>query len=227
MRNPEPVNLFLGFDPAGRGKFGWSVCMEEREHGTLQRVATGLANNARHSVLAVIEFFENAFLEGHARVRAAGIDAPLTWNALDKGQGFRHADNVLIKVLRTFGGPANRVLPVNSLSGSVAVQGPLLALHLRAEWDLTVTESHPKVLESLLGHMTNQGRVYQMAQDLTQGLSAAPRRDHERDATLCAIAAWAAIQVPPLQGWQNLFDQDENLFSPSGIPVGYWMPIPD
>ena len=227
MRNPEPVNLFLGFDPAGRGTFGWSVCMEEREHGILQRVATGLADNARHSALEVIEFFENAFLEGHARVRAAGIDAPLTWTALGDDQLFRHADRVLINVLRAFDGPANRVLSVNSLSGSVAVQGPLLALHLRAEWDLTITESHPKVLESLLEHMANQGRVYEMAQALTQGLSDAPGDDHERDATLCAISAWAAIQRPPLQNWQNLFDQDQNLFSPSGQPVSFWMPIPD
>ena len=124
-------------------------------------------------------------------------------------------------------GPANRVLTVNSLQGAVAVQGVLLARHLSAEWDLKITESHPKVLDYLLANGGNQyNDERQMAQALVVGLNATPSQDHERDATLSAVSAWAAIQDPPLPYWQNLYDGDDCLFNPSGVPVSYWMPIP-
>jgi hypothetical protein len=115
-----------------------------------------------------------------------------------------------------------RVLATNSLRGAQIVQGVLLVRHLGETWDLKITESHPKVLEHLLAK-TKQNR---MVQRLTMGLSSAPGPDDERDATLSAVSAWAAIRKRSSPNWQNLYDLDDGLFNPSGIPVSYWMPIP-
>lgn len=224
MRNLMPVNLFLGFDPAGMGNFGWSICREV--DGVLERIVTGLANDALDATNAVRYVFENGFLEGHARVRAAGIDAPLTWSRRGDDRGFRQTDRALIHLLEPIGGPTNRVLSVNSLAGAVAVQGVLLVRHLSAVWDLAITESHPKALEYLLENLGQHRAVHQMALALTANLNNAPGNDHERDATLSAVSAWAAIRRRTSPNWQNLYDGDDCLFNPSGIPVSYWMPIP-
>ena len=56
---------------------------------------------------------------------------------------------------------------------------------------------------------------------LTEGLE---DREHERDATLSAIGAWAMYKKLP--GWQNLYDQEHCPVQPFDTPVAYWMPIP-
>ena len=42
---PKPNGFILGFDPGGKGKFGWGIC--KVSHGQLQRpLKTGLADDA-------------------------------------------------------------------------------------------------------------------------------------------------------------------------------------
>ena len=226
MSTQETVNLFLGFDPAGRKKFGWSICREVG--GILQPCPiTGLADNAWDAINKVQRAIA---ARDHLRdlpIRAAGIDAPLMWDRLGDDQGRRQTDRVLTNALKPIGGPTNRVLSVNSLAGSVAVQGVLLVRHLSAKWDLKITESHPKVLDYLLANGGNQyNDEHQMALALMDRLNAAPSQDHERDATLSAISAWATLRKRSSPNWQNLYDLDNGLFNPSGITVSYWMPIP-
>ncbi len=223
MGTTEPVNLFLGFDPGGKDNFGWSICREAG--GLLQPCpVTGLADDAWDAITQVKDKIASLYPQRNSCVRAAGIDAPLKWNKRGDSKGYRKADCELRKVLEDTGGPVNRVLASNSLVGAVVVQGPLLVRHLSETRDLTITESHPKALECLVNHTGQR----QMVKSLTARLVTTHKKDpthHERDATLSAVSAWAAIYEKPPK-WQNLYDWDPDLFNPSQLPVGYWMPIP-
>lgn len=212
----ERPEFVLGFDPGGLGAFGWSIC--QLVHGQLQGpLQMGLADNAWQAKNQLQDH-----LPDHPRVLAAGIDAPLYWDKRGEMRGFRGVDYLLREALVANGHPNNHVASPNGLFGSVLMQGGLLARILAATWDLTISESHPTVLNLLLPH-DGQPADLGMRDALMGGLpdDVTP---HERDATLAAISAWAAIQRPP--GWQNLYDQDSRLINPSQIPASYWMPIP-
>ena len=241
METSELINLFLGFDPGGKGKFGWSVCREVA--GGLQCVKTGLADDAWHAIGKANESIAHGEHMHNSPVRAAGIDAPLLWNKRGDRKGYRKADCILRRALNKTHGPANRVLAINSLLGAVVVQGLLLVRHLsempRAR-DMMITESHPAAFRHLLSK-ARQPEMKKTADRLTADLATCKKRgahkgdskgcvickqdSHRQDATLCAVAAWAAIRRPPK--WQDLYHQDFGLFNPTQIPVCYWMPVPD
>ena len=264
MSTPETVNLYLGLDAGGeggqggsnktdgcRGHFGWSICYEGGG-GHLERLCTGLARYAQDAITQVKDNINALYPDGNFIVLAAGIDAPLLWDKRGDRRGRRKAEDDLTQALQGI----NKQPPMApyELPGEVTVQGPLAAWHLSAEWDLTITESYPRVFRQLLNHV-DQVEMVGTANRLTNGLSsrasrcpsnrlcrlsqlACPRwrspncreeceHGHEQDATLLAMAAWAAIQDPPLPNWQNLYDGDDRLFNPSGAPVSYWTPIPE
>ena len=217
----ETINLYLGFDPGGVGSFGWSVCREVG--GQLEPpIETGLADNAWDALNRVGGAIADIEHQGNARVLAAGIDAPLFWT----GTGQREIDVILRQALRDRGFPPHKlggtVQAINSLQGSCVIQGPLLVRHFWASrWSgLLITESHPRVLDHLLPYTEE----YQMAQRITAGLDADTGQNHERDATLCAVSAWAAIHQPA--NWQNLYQREPNPITPFDAAVGYWMPVP-
>ena len=220
MSTPGTVNLFLGFDPAGIKKFGWSICREI--NGGLELVKPGLVGDAWDVINAVKDEPRSQYPKGNFRVLAAGIDVPLLWNRKGNNKGWRKVDSVLRRELARTDGPSDRVLTTNSLQGAIAIQGVLLVRHLSEAWELKITESHPKALE----HLLTKTKQSPMVRSLTKGLSSAPGPDDERDATLSAVSAWAAIRKRSSPHWQNLYDLDNGLFNPSGIPVSYWMPIP-
>ena len=209
---PDHNDFILGFDPGGKGNFGWSIC--KVADGNLQPPAkTGLANDAWDAMNKV-----EAAIPGNSTVLAAGIDAPLFWSMT----GNRQADVLLRKALKDtqFPTPSGTVQAVNSLRGACVVQGPLLVKHLDDRWDLSITESHPKALYHLLRYTAQPNPdMVDMVERLIAGLT-----DHQRDATLSAVSAWAAHQN--WRGWQNLYDLECCPIQPFDIPVGYWMPIP-
>ena len=214
----EPMNIFLGFDPGGggkpkeKGKFGWSICREVG--GQLERVTTGLAKEAWDALSQVKNELERYNRQSNARVFAAGIDAPLFWTRTGK----RTVDDFIKQE------SGIRPLPIASLYGAAAVQGPLLARHISDTWDsLPITESYPRVLEYLLVHTGKYQAEHKMVKRLTEGLNATPGQNHERDATLCAVSAWATIRQPA--NWQNLYLREPGPITPFDIPVSYWMPI--
>jgi len=211
---PESMDIFLGFDPGGagrpedKGNFGWSICREDS--GKLQRVKTGLAKEAWDALNQVKGELEIYNRQGSARVLAAGIDAPLFWTKT----AIREVDDFIKQK------SGIKPIPINSLYGAAAVQGPLLARHISDTWNsLPITESYPRVLERQL---TRIGK-HQMVQRLTEGLNAKRGENHERDATLGAISAWAAIRQPA--NWQNLYLREPDPINPFDISVSYWMPI--
>ena len=208
----EAMNIFLGFDPGGagtgKGNFGWSICGEV--DGQLQRVKTGLAKEAWDALNQVKGELESYNRQGSARVLAAGIDAPLFWTKTGK----REVDAFIEQK------SGIKPIPINSLYGAAAVQGPLLARHISDTWNsLPITESYPRVLE----HQLTRIGKHQMVQRLTKYLSDATGKNHERDATLGAISAWAAIRQPA--NWQNLYLREPSPINPFDIPVSYWLPI--
>ncbi len=216
---PESTGLILGFDPGGKDIFGWSVCGAgaDRLHGPLK---TGLADDACDALEQVKEAIKSSGPSGNPPVLAAGIDAPMFWS----GTGRRMVDRILRQVLRDNGflpaGLGRTVQEVNSLRGACLVQGVLLGRHL-SDWKpgLQITETHPKALLHLLRH-SGQPEMTELAR-LTEGLE---DREHERDATLSAIGAWAMYKKLP--GWQNLYDQECHPVQPFDTPVAYWMPLP-
>ncbi len=234
---PNPRGIILGFDPGGRGKFGWSVC-ETTGGQLLSPALTGLANDAWHAMDQV-----QKALPDNLPVLAAGIDAPLFWSKT----GDRTVDIVLRQALRDTKFPASKlggtVQTTNSLQGACVVQGLLLAKYLsETRWGLTITESHPRALCHLLHHMGQQDMIKRLTAGLADYSQYATRclcgceeaekppanlADHKRDAILSAISAWAATSQP-LTAWQNLYDEnkDPHRIMPFDIPISYWMPIP-
>ena len=210
----KPNGFILGFDPGGTGNFGWSVCRASA--GTLQpSPITGLSNDAWDALNEVKEALGCGQLSGHLSILAAGIDAPMFWSK----RGNRTVDDYLRRQLKTNGFPPSKlggaVQQVNSLRGACLVQGMLLGRHLREEWNPPLTEAHPTALRYLLRCIKEPDQE-DMVHNLTAGLV-----DHELDATLSAVAAWAMIHEP--HGWRNLYDQE---CCPVGTHVGYWMPHP-
>lgn len=208
----DPVNVILGFDPGGRGNFGWSICPVV--NGRLAApFRTGLADQALHAVQAV-----QRALPGNANVLAAGIDAPLLWSRV----GNRDVDQQLRNALNNNPFPIPRVIALNSLWGAVTVQGVLVAYHVAVDWPCAVlTESHPRALRCLL-HAHGQPATVAMVDHLTLEMC-----DHELDATLAAVSAWAAThQNQPGTGWQNLYEQEPGLVAPFDFDASYWMPMP-
>ena len=208
----ESVNIFLGFDPGGagtgKGNFGWSICREVGDK--LQRVKTGLAKEAWDALNQAKNELERYSRQGNAHVLAAGIDAPLFWTKTGK----REVDAFIEQESKI------KPIPINSLYGAAAVQGPLLARHISDTWDsLPITESYPRALE----HQLTRIGKHQMVQRLTKDLNDATGENHERDATLGAISAWAAIRQPA--NWQNLYLREPGPIIPFDISVSYWMPI--
>ena len=213
----EPNGVLLGFDPGGRGRFGWSICTTSA--GDLQpSPTTGLADDAWDAFSQVKEALECSGLDPCSSVLAAGIDAPMFWSR----RGNRTVDEILRRRLKESGYPPSKlggtVQQVNSLRGACIVQGTLLGRYLHEEWELPLTEAHPKVLRHLLRRSKQPNQV-EMVRRLTEGLV-----DHQLDATLSAVAAWAMIHKPP--GWRNLYDQECSPVHPFAVPVGYWMPDP-
>ena len=220
---PETVNLFLGFDPGGKGNFGWSICWGDADQ--LEPPAkTGLANDAWDALNRVKCTIESLGLRGNSRVLATGIDAPLFWGA----KGNRTIDQVLRDALKGTGFPPQEVggtiQEVNSLQGACVVQGTLLAMYLNeTPCRPKVTESHPKALRHLLARTGKHQDEHQMAEHLIKEMTT---RKHELDATLAAVSAWAAIHHRRSGKWQNLYGQEPCPITPFNIPVSYWMPVP-
>jgi hypothetical protein len=206
---------YIGYDPGGAGAFGWCVV-----HGAslpLQVLARGLADNAQEAVTQSL-----AAIKG-GEVLAAGIDAPLFW----RPDGDRVVDRVVRENLKGLGGQVGTVNHVNSLRGACLVQGMVAAILLRGHRpNLPVSESHPKAMLWLLKIAQARDSVDVISFANLQAFFAGSTNgasNHERDAALGALCAWAMLNQP--QGWQNLHLQELNPVSPLTAPLGYWMPI--
>jgi hypothetical protein len=211
------THTYLGFDPGGVGAFGW--CLVQGSALPLTIVACGIEKHAEGATTAA----QKAVQQIKAKVIAVGIDAPLFW----RSDGDRQIDCVIRKQITARGGKSATVMAVNSLRGACLVQGVMAAMIVRLQCqDLPVTESHPKAILWLLGIAKADNPVKAITlNNLGQYFNerVANASDHERDAALGALSAWAMINQP--SGWQNLYLQEQNPISPLNPVPGYWMPI--
>lgn len=197
----EPMDIFLGFDPGGKGKgrgnFGWSICKDDT--GEFEQVCSGLGKYAEDVVDQV-----RSKLPSNARVQAAGIDAPMFWDAT--GKLYRKIDEIIRK--------AAGISPVslNGLYGSVLTQGIISAVLLRRHFSaLAITEVYPTALRGLLKPLPVELNKH------------TDETDHERDARIAAYAAWSMYRKA--SGWWDLFPHEPDSYLPLDPPVSYWMPI--
>ncbi len=193
------MKILLGLDPGGAGNFGWCITQYTKVMPVIP-LACGLTDNAS----LAIRYALDAIPEGSTLV-SAGIDAPLFWSK----SGPRNADLTVRHAIKQAGAPhaSGSVQDINSLRGACLIQGMLAALELRERFpDLPITESHPKALRWLLPAL----------------LDIEARSEHERDALLATVSAWAVFNQPT--DWEDLFAHEENAFTPISMPVLYMMP---
>ena len=193
------MTYLIGLDPGGAGNFGWCVVENTTQLPTLA-IQSGLANDAGSAISAVV-----ASIPMNGEVDAVGIEAPLFWSM----SGARNADIIVRAAIREAGAPhpAGTVQDVNSLRGACLVQGMLAAIALRDLYeDVPITEAHPKALRWLF----------------PQAATISARSEHERDAILAAIAAWALIKQ--LGGWSDLLLEEQCQYTPVKPPLHYYMP---
>ncbi len=219
--------IVLGFDPGGKGSFGWAVGEIDAELPVRLR-KTGTADHAQGAVCGVW-----AALRDSGTVVAAGLDSPMYWTP----SGKRAADEDVRKRIADLGAPwpHGTVMHLNSLRGACVVQGLACGILLRRHFQgLLLSECHPKALLWLLKIATSErppGKIT-LGDLLDTGdvLAGTPIGDleseHERDAALGLVSAWAMHARP--RGWQDLTTREPSLIpcAPCEPPVGYWMPTP-
>ena len=195
--------IILGFDPGGKGRFGWCVAKDAASL-PIAVVDTDLADDAASAIEQV-----RARIPNGERVLAAGIDAPLFWPR----SGSREVDQIVRDAIAKRGAQssAGTVQHVNSLRGACLVQGILVAVLLQEQFPgVSITEAHPKALLHLIDA---KSQLKWRDQDLS---------DHERDAGFGALTAWALVHRPA--EWKDLLPQEDSYFSPLVEPLAYWMP---
>lgn len=193
------MQILLGLDPGGAGNFGWCIALYTDDMPMIP-LACGLSNNAHQAI-----HFALASIPEGATLVSAGIDAPLFWSKT----GTRNADHTVRHAIKQAGAPhvSGTVQDINSLRGACLVQGMLAALELRDRYpELPITEAHPKALRWLLPNL----------------LDIEANSEHERDAMLAAVSAWAAYK--PSSDWEDLLAHEENSYTPVSMPVYYMMP---
>ena len=86
------MELYVGFDPGGKGRFGWAICSPEGER--LRILSAGNAEHAQNAFSAV-----KSQLPSQTTITGAGIDAPLFWVA----NGVRNSDRLVRDAIKKLG----------------------------------------------------------------------------------------------------------------------------
>ncbi len=182
--SPKAHEIILGLDPGGKGNFGW-VLLEFSTKLPLNLLSSGVAD---HAETAVNMAFNEASLLG-GEVIVAAIDAPLCWISGPE----READRNLRKERNSIG--CRGVMHINSLSGACLAQGMMAAKMLEAR-GIDLVETHPGSVEDILKYRG------ELEASLSKEILSLPHRDHQRDAALAALAAWAWLIKQP--NWNDL-----------------------
>jgi hypothetical protein len=209
------MDVYVGFDPGGIGAFGWAVVSIDAL--PMRIMGHGVLSHAERAFGAAVKC-------AGERIDGVGIDAPLFWSLA----GDRNAGQRVRRAITKLGAPGGTVGHVNALRGACLIQGMLVALRCREKLGrVPITESHPKALLWLTGKATKKQRPDVVTfDDLVDCVSfdgAGALTDHERDATLGAVAAFSAVSNK--NGWRDLYLLETNPVTPLNPPPAYWMPI--
>lgn len=208
---------FVGLDPGGKNQFGWCV-VEGTTRLPLAIIASGTAGDAGQAVAAAL-----AAAGPKPVLAGVGIDSPLFWVP-----GERRVDTLVREAIKRAGAPnaGGTVQQVNSLRGACITQG-ILAAHLlrRVRPRVRVTEAHPKALLWLVAVASSTRSVVSVGMDHLAAFMSGDITslcEHQRDAALGALAAWAMVSRAP--GWRDLASEEQGCLMP--VPrIEYWMPI--
>lgn len=177
--------LYLGYDPGGGGAHGVAA-IDDRQ------VSCDTVPTAEHA----IRWFRQR-CQG-CEPKAFGIDTLTLWST--GPAGWRPADRAL---RAAYPGVAASVTAPNSLYGAMPINGMAVALALRNEFKkLRVTETHPKVLYSVLSKSK-----YDFAE----------RRDH----MVQALVEWVALG-PCAVGSEHAWDALVSAFAAREWDKGRW-----
>lgn len=194
--------LWIGADPGGKGNFGLAILRADSSCRT-----------------CLVDYVDEAidFIRGHMRSMptGVGVDAPLWW--CSGVSGLRKADQWIRDEYQL---PNRNVQAVNSLWGSVLVQGMMFVTRIRELFpDVGVTETHPKALLKAL-------RVDDWGDFSRKFLVNVPiRSDHERDAIISAVAAREGFEgrwLHDLSTTRHPSEQDPSKFWLA--PIHYFWP---
>jgi len=208
---------FVGLDPGGAGQFGW--CVVAGSGPPLCLVQSGCTGDAAAAVRSVL-----GVLDPSREIHGVGIDSPLFWTP----SGTRRVDCAVREAIKGAGAPnvGGTVQHVNSLRGGCITRGVVAAHLLRqAVPGIRITEAHPKALLWLIKVASAKRRVIHVTMGhLAEFIACDVVRlsEHERDATLGALAAWAMVSAAP--GWRDIALDEKDSFVPVP-PVEYWMPV--
>ncbi len=208
--------VLAGLDPGGKKAFGWCV-VEDGSGFPLGVRGAGVADDAAAALAAIDQARAGVGIAG------AGIDAPMFWTV----SGDRNVDAHVRRAICALGAWGGTVGHVSSLRGACLVQGMLAAMMLREQTPtLPVTEAHPKAALWMLGEATRQRKVASItAKSLTKYFDMGRHEmatDHERDAALGALAAWAMVHQAT--SWTDIRALDPDAIAPLPGAVGYWVP---
>lgn len=213
---PEP-KFFLGFDPGG-------VTLKKRRKDQSPPgpppyfgVAALVLGPPTRCVAARVNSVAAAvrWAAEHCPVTpaGAGIDTLLTWE--DGENGWRGQDIWLRNNYREF---RERVASPNSLLGAMSIQGPVLAMRLRERWPgLPITETHPKMLESVLG--SDAPDSLRSAIEFVSRNKDESRNEDEKDAV---ISAWVAAKASLTSRTRDLNAEGRNLIRPVPSTTYLW-----
>jgi predicted nuclease with RNAse H fold len=140
-----------------------------------------------------------------SRPLGVGVDAPLWWSSGPSSD--RKADQWIRRTHRIHSGT---VQTANSLRGAALVQGAMFVSRLREKFPgVSVTEAHPKALAIALGGW-NGPAIAKLGVIFPSG-------EHERDATMAAIAA--------REGYEGRWTRDLSLerHPSEQDPKSYWL----
>jgi predicted nuclease with RNAse H fold len=213
------MGTYLGFDPggaSGTGAFGWAVVSGDKWPPRL--VGQGITHYAEDAFKAARDC-------AGSKITAVGIDAPLFWVSA----GDRLVDRTVRLAIAPLGCPHGTVQHVNSLRGACLIQGMLVAMlcRKRIAKGIPLTETHPKALLWLIRIANRERPPARVAtadlNDYVQLSRAEQASEHERDAVLSAVAAFAMDSQH--NGWHDLYAHEPNAITPLSPPPGYWMPL--
>jgi predicted nuclease with RNAse H fold len=208
--------VLVGLDPGGAKAFGWCV-VDNGPTLPLRIRASGVANDAAAAMYSIDQACAGS------KLAAAGIDAPMFWTP----SGKRQVDVLVRRAICELGASSGTVSHVNSLRGACLVQGMVVAMLLRQRNSkLPVTEAHPKAALWLLGEATKRRKAARVTAASLSGYfhvgRPKPATEHERDAALAALGAWAMVHRAA--GWENISRRDRDALPLLAAPLGYWMP---
>lgn len=202
----------LSYDPGGNSSHG--VSLVTFKQGRISNVEIHTLKTAEEVISVAINTKE---------LVAVGVDTLSCWST--GHSGWRPADRWLRKKYRVV---LHSIASPNSLFGSMGLNGMAVLIYLREQFpNITITETHPKVLyKALTGYKYD---YIAHSRDMDEFLSNAmefnisTNNDHEWDSIFSVYAVCQGLRGIWKRDLHTLPIESERIIKPCGDTV-YWWP---